>query len=95
VHSQHVVTYSLNKGIKKFGEKAKEAAIKEMQQMIDRECFEPVHQEELKEIEKQHAMKSLIFLSEKKDGSLKAWHCVNGSTQRSYMQLEEKSQVQP
>jgi FKBP-type peptidyl-prolyl cis-trans isomerase len=91
VQTQHVVTYSLKKGVKKFREKAKEAAIKEMQQMIDRECFEPVHQEELKEIEKRHAMESLIFLSGKKDGSLKAQHCANGSTQRSYMQREEVS----
>jgi hypothetical protein len=36
-------------------------------------------------------MKSLIFLSEKKDRSIKAQHCLNGSTQRSYMEREEVS----
>jgi hypothetical protein len=34
---------------------------------------------------------AFCLLSEKKDGSLKARHCANGSTQRSYMQREEVS----
>jgi hypothetical protein len=44
VESQHVITYSLNKGVKKFGSRAEEAAMKEMGQMIERDCFELVHQ---------------------------------------------------
>jgi hypothetical protein len=35
--------------------------------------------------------KSLIFLVEKRDGTVKACHCANGSTQRDYMQREEVS----
>jgi hypothetical protein len=65
--------------------------MKEMEQMIKRDCFEPVHQEELNETERRRAMDSLIFLSEKKDKSIKARHCANGSTQQSYMQREEVS----
>jgi hypothetical protein len=57
---QHVITYSLKSRVKKFGKNAEEAAVKEMQQMIDRECFEPIHREELKDMEQQRAMESLI-----------------------------------
>jgi hypothetical protein len=91
VHSQHVITYSLKRGVNKFGSRAEAAAMKEMQQMIDRECFDPIHRNELNDVERRRAMESLIFLSEKKDGSIKAQHCANGSTQMSYMEREEVS----
>jgi hypothetical protein len=60
IESQHVITYSLNKGLKKFGPRAEEA-VKEMQQMIDWDCFEEIHQSELNEIKQKQAMESLIF----------------------------------
>ena len=34
-------------------------------------------------------MNSLIFLTEKRDGTIKARACANGSTQRSYINKEE------
>jgi hypothetical protein len=91
IEDKHVITYSLNKGLKKFGPRAEEAAVKEMQQMIDWDCFEPIHWSELNETERKWVMESLIFLSEKKDKSIMAWHCANGSIQRSYMEREEVS----
>jgi hypothetical protein len=36
-------------------------------------------------------MESLLFLSEKKDGTIKSRFCANGSTQRDYMTREETS----
>jgi hypothetical protein len=93
VHSQHVITYSLNRGVNKFGSRAEAAAMKEIQQMIDRECFDPIHHNGLNDVERRRAMESVIFLSEKKDGSIKAQHCTNGSTQRSYMEREEVSSL--
>jgi hypothetical protein len=66
VESQHIITYSLNKGMKKFGSRAEEVAMKEMEYMIERDCFEPVHCKELNETERRRAMELLIFLSEKK-----------------------------
>jgi hypothetical protein len=42
--------------MKKFGSQAEEVAMKEMEQMIKRDCFEPIHQEELNETEKRRAM---------------------------------------
>ena len=89
--SQFVVTYSLKKGIKTFGDRGKEAALKEMKQLHDRECFKPIKMDTLNPTERKRALESLIFLTEKKDGSIKARHCANGSTQREYMSREDVS----
>jgi hypothetical protein len=45
--------------------------------------------EELTQIEKRRAMESLIFLTEKKDGKIKARTCTNGSTQQEYTNCDE------
>lgn len=87
--NQHVVTYSLKKGINKFGQRGQDSASKEMKQIHDRKGFQPIHKTTMSRVERQRAMESLIFLTEKRDGTIKARHCANGSTQRSYMEREE------
>ena len=62
---QHDVTYSLKAGINKFGDQAKASAHKEIKQLHDRSCFRPVHKCSLNKFEKQRAMESLLFLTEK------------------------------
>ena len=89
--SQFVTTYSLQKAIKKFGQEGKSAALKEMKQMHDRKCFKPIRKEDLNSMEKKRALESLIFITEKRDGTIKARHCANGSTQRAYMDREDVS----
>ena len=84
-----ITTYSLKTGINKFGKNGVEAAKSEMQQLHDRKCFIPIAKEELSALEKKRALESLIFLTEKRDGRIKARHCANGSTQRDYMSREE------
>jgi hypothetical protein len=68
---EHVITYSLEKGIQRFGDKGRKATNKEMTQMLDRVCFIPIHKSELSTTERKRALESLIFLSEKKDGTVK------------------------
>ena len=70
--TQLLTTYSLKKGIEKFGQKGKEAAFGEMKQMHDRDCFRPIDPKELNAKEKSRAMESLMFLVEKNDGRVKA-----------------------
>ena len=82
-------TYSLKKGIKKFGERGENAASKEIKQLHDRKVFDPIDYDELTVKEKKQAMESLIFLVEKRDGSIKARACANGSTQRDYIERED------
>lgn len=79
----------LGKGIKKFKEHGRKAAFGEMKQLHDRVVFEPIRVEDLTPIEKRRAMESLIFLTEKRDGTEKARTCANGSTQRENIDQED------
>jgi hypothetical protein len=84
-------TYSLKQGIKKFGEKGVAAANKELRQLHDRVVFEPISIDEMTQLERKRAMESLIFLNEKRDGTIKSRMCANGSSQRAYISREEAS----
>jgi hypothetical protein len=89
--SNFLTTYSVKKGLQQFGERGKQAMLKEMKQLHDLRCFQPVHRNTLNTTERKRALESLIFLVGKKDGTVKARHCANGSTQRDYMQREDVS----
>ena len=78
--NEFIETYTLAQGIKKFGQRGKDAAFKEMEQLHQRICFRPKLINELTSEERRRAMESLIFLAEKRDGRIKARHCANGST---------------
>ena len=60
-----------------------------MKQLHERVVFKPIHVAELTEQEKRRAMESLIFLVEKRDGTVKGRTCANGSTRREYMDRDE------
>ena len=77
-----VQTFSLKKGIKKFGERGVAAALTEMEQLHQRDCWKPRKVEDLTPEQKKKALDSLLFLTEKRDGRIKGRHCANGSKQR-------------
>ena len=60
---QLVHTYTLKRGIKRFGMKGKRAGYKEVRQLHDRVVFKPVRVETLTTLERRRAMESLIFLT--------------------------------
>ena len=84
-----IQSYSVNKAIKKFGHRAKDAAFKEMKQLHDQIVFKPINLNDLTDLEQKRAMESLIFIVEKRDGSMKARTCANGSTQRAYIDRDQ------
>ena len=84
-----VESFSLKKGLKKFGQQGYEAAFGEMKQLHDRTVFKPIDVSKLTQQEKQRSLESLIFLVEKRDGRIKARTCANGSKQRDWMEREE------
>jgi hypothetical protein len=63
--------YILQKGLKKFKERGSEAATKELDQLHKRNCFTPVDVSSLTAKEKRKAMEALMFLTEKRDQSVK------------------------
>jgi hypothetical protein len=88
-HHQFEQASSLAKGIKEFGIKGEQAAMKEMQQLHERKVFTPIDINELTSLERKRLLESLIFLTEKKDGQVKGRTCANGSTQQSYVNQED------
>ncbi|KAG7337588.1 hypothetical protein IV203_020412 [Nitzschia inconspicua] len=61
----NVTTYSLKTAIKKFGMRATKAAHKEMKQLHDRDCWEPIHPKDLKDIEMKRALRTIFFITQK------------------------------
>jgi hypothetical protein len=57
-----IQTYSLNKGMKQFGQKGMDAAIKEMKQLHDRTVFEGIKVSHMTPLERKRAMESPLFL---------------------------------
>ena len=80
---------SLKKGIKKFRIKFKDAEFKEMKKLYDRVVFEPVDLNSLTPLERKRAMESLIFIVEKRDGTVKDRTFTNSSTQRTHIEIDE------
>ena len=75
-----IETYSLKSGLKKFGTKGEVAAYKEMKQLHDRGVFKPMYPKNLLTAESRKILESIIFLIEKRDGTIKAldmceWKC--------------------
>jgi hypothetical protein len=79
----HVMTqYSLKKGLKKFKEVGEEAVSKELLQLHMRDTFKPQDTEELSTNQKKGALESIMFLKEKRDGTIKGRTCADGRKQR-------------
>jgi hypothetical protein len=79
--------YILQKGLKLFGEAGSKAAGKELDQLHSRNCFSPRDISTMTDEEKRKALEALMFLTEKRDGTIKgrmvgpmASPAVNGST---------------
>jgi hypothetical protein len=82
-------TYSLVKGLKKFGSAGEEAVYEEIEQLHNRGCFKPIHIESYGSASRQQVMGSIMFLTEKRDGTIKARNVTDGRKQRTWMSKEE------
>ena len=84
-----IQTCTLKQGIKKFGDRGTEAALKEIGQLHERNCFEPVQANESTFEQRKKVLESLMFLTEKRDGTVKARQCADGSKQRIWTDKRE------
>ena len=71
--------YIYKHGLKKFKERGKEAAYKEIDQLIRRTCFAPIDVKNLTASEKERAQEGLMFLNKKETNQLKVDWCIMGS----------------
>ena len=78
IHS-FIQTHSLKKGLKWFKKEGYEAALGEMRQLHDRQCFQPIDVATLTPTRRKRALESLTFLGEKRYGRIKARIGANGA----------------
>ena len=64
--------FNLHAGLKKFGDKAKESVTKELTQIHDMGTYTPMDPDEMTAEQKRQAMRSLMLITEKRDGRIKA-----------------------
>ncbi len=81
--------YSLEAGLKHFGERGETVVSKKLKQFNVYDVFKPLYADKLSQEEKSKALTSLIFLKEKQDGNVKARSCANESVQREHVAKEE------
>ena len=67
----------MTKGIKKFGDKGLADVLLEFKQLYDKTCFIPVDVNKLTNQKRKQAMKSLVFITGKRDGRIKVRPCAN------------------
>ena len=84
---QHI----LQKGLKVFGKRGKAASVKELDQLHQRNCFTPISIKDLTPEEKRKAMEALLFLTEKRDGTVKGRLCYNGKPTREWIAREDSA----
>ncbi len=81
--------YPLEAGIKRFGKEGETAVTKELNQFNTYGVFEPQHAQDLLDDDKKKVLLSLIFLRQKKNGTVKVRSCANGNPQREHIAKEE------
>ena len=69
-------------GIRKYGDKAVEALLKEFVQLNDKDTFIATDPKNLTESQKKKSLKALSIITEKRDESLKGRFCADGHKQR-------------
>ena len=81
--------YLLDKGLKVFGKKGRGAASKEMDQLHKRSCFTPISIKEMTPAERKKAQMAIMFLTEKRDDSIKGRMVYNGKPTREWVNRED------
>ena len=81
--------FSIDKGIKVFGDKGAEATHGKISQMHERGCFQPVNVNDLTADQRKEILNIMTFIIEKRDGVVKARSVAVGSKQRLWENKEE------
>ena len=83
--------YILQKGLKVFGTAGAQGAQDELEQLHKRNCFTPIDFNNMPEEEKMKAMEALMFLTEKRDKSIKGRMVYNGKPTREWLSREDSA----
>jgi len=81
--------YMLKRGLKVFGERGAQATHKELDQLCQRNCFTPISIKAMSDDERRKAQEALMFLTEKRSGTVKARMVYNGKPTREWLSRED------
>jgi Reverse transcriptase (RNA-dependent DNA polymerase) len=92
-YQDHVMLtqYSMKAGLKIYGDRAKEAVMKELLQLHERKVMQPMDASKMSAHDKWSALSYLMFVKEKRSGVIKGRGCADGRKQRGYITKEESS----
>jgi hypothetical protein len=83
--------YSMKKGIQVFGKQGTDAVLKELKLLHDKNTFEPVDPVTMAPEDRRSALPCLMYLTEKRNGTIKVRGCADGRKQRLYTAKEDAS----
>src|SRR5210317_806957 len=83
--------YYLNKGLKIFKEDGDKAAMGELEQLVQRNCWDPIHVEEMNNLERKRAQDAMMLLAEKNTGEIKGRCVYKGNGTREWLSREDTS----
>eukprot|EP00804_Cyclotella_cryptica_P007791 CCRYP_001375-RA/>CCRYP_001375-RA protein AED:0.47 eAED:0.47 QI:0/-1/0/1/-1/1/1/0/168 len=89
MHEHLMKQYSLKAGLKLFGQEGEKAVSKELGQFHDMSVFIPMDPTKFTKKERAAALASLMFLKQKKDGTVMEMTCADGQKQRETTAEEE------
>ena len=81
--------YGLQAGLRKFADRGNDALMKELRQFHVLRCFSPKDPTTLSRADRRQALASLMFLTEKRSGEVKARGCADGRKQREHIAKAE------
>ena len=87
--------YNMKKAKELFGDRSDEAVMRELSQIHAYETYEPQFASSLTWEQKKEALNSLLFVTEKRDGAIKARQVADGSKQRTYDGYNKKDRASP
>ena len=88
--------WSVQQGIRKFGDEGKKSAMKEIKNLaVKNNCFGEVDYKSLSQEKKDKALPILMFMVKKRNGDIKTRGCANGSVQRIYTDKNSVSSPTP
>ena len=87
--------HSMKKAKELFGDSAYYAIMKELKQIDSFETYEPLKASDLSWEEKKQALSSLLFVTEKRNGDIKAQNVADGSKQHTHEGYKKKDGASP
>ena len=87
--------FGLKAGLKEFGQKGEKAVSKELSQLQDMDTYVPVDPSTLTREQKVEALASLLFITQKRDGSVKGRLVADGSKQRRRPNYKKEDAASP